>query len=138
MQTNSSVTIYNKYFDPVTRMDAYRRTVLHDVFWTDIEASVRAQAGRNSDDTVYMAIPFSSVPAGLSYVRPRLYAGLDDRTGYFTLADGDRIVKDEVTLEIQGSGISALDKAYEAFTVTSVSTRNFGSPHMHHWGVTAK
>lgn len=138
MQTNSSVTIYNKYLDPLTREEAYRRTVLKDVFWTDIEASVRAQAGRNSDDTVYMAIPFSSVPAGLSFVRPKLYQDLEDRSKYFTLAPGDRIVKGEVTLEIPGSRISELDKAYEAYTLTSVSTRNFGSPHMHHWGVTAK
>lgn len=138
MQTNSDITIYNKYLDPMTRNEGYNRTVIRDVFWTDIEASVRAQAGRNSDDTVYMAIPFRSIPAGLSFVRPKLYQDLEVCTGYFTLAPGDRIVKGEATLEITGSRISELDKAYEAYTLTSVSTRNFGSPHMHHWGVTAK
>lgn len=136
MMTNASITVYNRYLDPATRSDAYKRHVIHDVFFTGLEAAIRSQAGANKDDKVFISIPFSSVNPD-ECLEPIEYKKRVDKDGYFTLSPGDRVVKGEIDLEITGS-VSELDKNYEAYTITSVSTRDYGSPHMRHWAVTAK
>jgi len=136
MQTNADITIYNKYLDPVTQTDKYQRTVIKDVFWRSLEASIRVQTGYNAEDNAYIVIPLQ-VDREASYVTPKVFQSLEDKIGVFTLAPEDRIVKGEILLEITGR-ISDLDKAYEAYKITGVDTRDYGSRHLQHWAVTAK
>lgn len=136
MQTNADITIYNKYLDPLTMSSKYQRTVIRGVFWRSLEASIRVQTGHNTDDNAYIVIPLQ-VEREASYVTPKVFQDLEDRTGVFTLAPEDKIVKGEILLEITGR-ISDLDKAYEAYEITGVDTRNYGSRHLQHWAVTAK
>lgn len=136
MMTNTSITVYNKYLDPVAKLDKYQRVVIHDVHWSGVDTAKRVQTGRNEEDKAYIVIPFTSV-SGLQFVSPLEFQKLEDKTGYFTLAPEDRIVKGDVPLEITGK-VSDLDKAYEAMIVTAVDTRDYGSEHMKHWAVTAK
>lgn len=136
MMTNSGITIYNKYLDPVTRADAYNRVFIPAVFFTGLEASMRAQAGANKDDKVFISIPFVELNVA-AYLDPLTYKKTQNRTGYFTLAPGDRLVKGDTGFDITGPA-SELDKKFETYTITSVSTRDYGSPHLRHWAVTAK
>lgn len=136
MLTNTGITVYNKYLDPATRTDAYKRVFIPRAYFTGIEATTRTQAGVNKEDKVLASIPFSAVDLE-SYLDPLSYKKAPNKDGYFTLSPGDRLVKGEIDLEITGS-VSELDKNYEAYTITSVSTRDYGSPHMRHWAVTAK
>ncbi len=68
---------------------------------------------------------------------PKEFEKLEYKAGYFTLQEGDRVVKGAIDFEITGK-ISDLDKEYEAFTITSVDTKDFGSLYMRHWEVGAK
>lgn len=136
MITNSNITIYNRYFNSTTRLDSYQRTILQGVFWDDKKAVNQIQSGLQDADEVLIIIPFS-VNSDKQYISSKEFEKLEDRTGYFTLSEGDRIVQGEIGFEITGK-VSDLDKQYEAFTITSVDTKDFGSPHMRHWEVGAR
>lgn len=136
MRTNADITIYNRYFDKETRLDKYHRTVLYGVFWDEVKAVNRIQSGLEDTDKVTIIIPFS-VTTDKKYVPPKAFDKLPDKTGYFTLQEGDRVVRGDINFEIIGK-MSDLDKEYEAYTITSVDTKDFGSPHMRHWEVGAK
>lgn len=136
MRGNADVTIYNRYFDKETRLDKYQRTVLYGVFWDERKAVNRLQSGLEDADKVTIIIPFT-VTTDKKYVPPKEFEKLDDKSDYFTLQEGDRVVKGAVDFEITGK-VSDLDKEYEAFTITSVDTKDFGSLHMRHWEVGAR
>ena len=136
MKTNADVTIYNKYLDKTTRLDKYKRTVVRDVFWDEKKAVNRLQSGLESADHVLLLIPFD-YSSNSEYLSPIEFEKLEDKTSYFTLQVGDRIVKGDIDFEISGK-LSDLDKQYEAFTITSVDKKDFGSPHMRHFEVGGK
>ena len=136
MKTNADITIYNRYFDKETRLDRYQRTVLYGVFWDERKAVNRLQSGLEDADRVTIIIPFT-VAANKKYVPPKEFEKLQDKSNYFTFQEGDRVVKGAVDFEITGK-VSDLDKEHEAFTITSVDTKDFGSPHMRHWEVGAR
>lgn len=136
MRTNTDITIYNKYFDKETRTDKYQRIVLYGVFWDDKKAMNKLQSGLENADEVFVVIPFSVV-SNKQYITPKEFERLEDKSNYFTLKEEDRIVQGEIDFEITGK-VSDLDRQYEAFTITSVDTKDFGSPHMRHWEVGAK
>jgi hypothetical protein len=136
MYTNSNITIYNSYFDKATRTNKYQRTVLYGVFWDCKKAMNRLQSGLENADEVLIAIPFT-VSSNRQYIAPKEFERLDDKSNHFTLKEEDRIVQGEIDFEITGK-VSDLDKQYEAFTITSVDTKDFGSPHMRHWEVGAR
>ena len=132
MYTNGSMTIYNKYLDKVERLDAYKRTVIKNVFWEEKKASNRLQSGLIDADHVLALVPYESLRMG-EYVPPKQFEG---KEGTFTFKLGDRIVKGEITLEITKS--TDLDKQYDAFTITSVDKKDFGSKNMRHFEIEAK
>lgn len=132
MYTNTNITIYNKYFDKDTRLDAYKRKVIRNVFWDESEGTNRLQSGLIDADKVLALIPFESLDMG-SYVAPNQYDGKDDT---FTFKIGDRVVKGEITLEITKS--TDLDKEYKAYTVTSIDKKDFGSKKMRHFELGAR
>ena len=135
MRTNADITIYNRYFDKATRLDKYQRTILYGVFWDERKAVNRLQSGLEDADKVTIIIPFT-VATDKKYAPPKEFEKLEDKTGYFTLQEGDRVVKGAIDFEITGK-VSDLDKEYEAFTIISVDTKDFGSLHMRHWEVGA-
>lgn len=136
MISNADVTIYNKYLDKDTRLDKYKRTVIYDIFWDEKKAYNRLQSGLESADHVLLLIPLE-MPSNSRYVSPMEFQKLEDKTNYFTLHVGDRIVKGDIDFEITGK-VSDLDKNYGAFTITSVDKKDFGSPHMRHFEISGK
>ena len=135
MRTNANITICNRYFDKATRLDKYQRAIPYGLFWDERKAVNRLQRGLEDADKVTIIIPFA-VATDKKYVPPKEFEKLEDKAGYFTLREGDRVVKGEIDFEITGK-VSDLDKEYEAFTITSVDTKDFGSLHMRHWEVGA-
>lgn len=136
MYTNASLTIYNIYFDIATRTDKYQRTLINNVFFDEKKATNRLQSGLDSADHVLLLIPFQ-YSSQSKYVPPKAFDELTDVEGYFTLQNGDRIVKGDTGLDISGK-ISILDEHFEAYTITSVDTKDFGSKSMRHWEVGAR
>lgn len=136
MRTNADITIYNRYFDLATRLDRYQRTVLKGVFWDERKAVNTIKSGLESADKVFIAIPFK-VSSNRQYLSPIEFEKAEDKSKYFTLRENDRVVRGNIDFEIT-SKVSDLDKEYEAFTITSVDTKDFGSQHLRHFEVGAK
>lgn len=132
MYTNADITIYNRFLDKVERLDAYKRTVIKNVFWDEKKAVNRLQSGLNDADHILALVPFESLDMGL-YVAPNEFKGDE---GTFTFQTGDRIVKGEITLEITKP--TDLDREYDAFTISSVDKKDFGSRRMRHFEIGAK
>lgn len=132
MYTNADITIYNRFLDKVERLDAYKRTVIKNVFWDEKKAVNRLQSGLNDADHILALVPFESLDMSL-YVAPNEFKGDE---GTFTFQTGDRIVKGSIYYEISTG--SDLDERYEAFTITSVDKKDFGSKRMRHFELGAK
>lgn len=132
MYTNGSVIVYNKYFNEETRLDGFKKTIINNVFWDEKKATNRLQSGLESADHVLLLIPFKSVDMD-EYINPKDFEG---KEGTFTLKVGDRVVKGAVEYEINRG--SDLDKEFEAFTITSIDKKDFGSCSMRHFEVGAK
>lgn len=130
--TNANITIYNKYLDKEDRLDAYKRTVIKNVFWDESKATNRLQSGLIDVDKVLALIPFENLDMSL-YRPPKEF---DGEEGTFTFQSGDRIVKGEINLEITKT--TDLDRKYEAFTISSVDKKDFGSKNMRHFEIGAK
>ena len=132
MFTNTKITIYNKYVNTTTRKLGYHRTVLDSVHYEGIMARSKNSQGTENNDTVKISIPFTV--SGGTYVKPKAFALLSDKTGYFTLAEDDTIVKGEVTDDFED-----LESTYDDVTViTSVDTADYGSEWMWHWELNCK
>lgn len=135
MYSNADVTIYNKYIDRRTRTDAYKRTVIKNVFFDEKKATNRLQSGLKDADQVLLLVPFNhDSPA--EYALPVEFRELEDKSKNFTLQNGDRIVKGDIDYEVTGK-IADLDKSYQTFTITSVDAKDFGSKKMRHFEVGA-
>ncbi len=137
MIPNTDITIYNKYTDPTTRAEKYQRTVVSDVVWQGAKASSAANGGLLASNSAAIYIP---MVRGTQYVKPIAWQALVTKTGKWTLAEGDVIVKGIVTDEITGgTTMTTLKATYDdVLTITSVDTMDQGSANMQHWQVGAK
>jgi hypothetical protein len=135
MIPNCDMTVYNKYL--VSGVDHYQRTQLKKVTWEDRKASnVRATGGTMEANQATVFIAFSH----LNHLSPKLWDALTTKTGKWTLAEGDYIVKGLVLDEIGASfTLSALKAKYDSvLAIRSVDVRDEGSFAMRHWEVGAQ
>jgi hypothetical protein len=137
MRTNTSLTIYNAYTDATTRALKYQRSVISACLWENRKAANRAASGDIANDQAAIYIPFS---VGANHLAP--IAWLAAKTGKWTLAVGDYVVKGAVTDEITTSPsftISNLKAKYDnVLSITSVDEMDMGRPNLRHWEVGAK
>ena len=135
MFTNTTVTLYNAYFDTINRNTIYKRTVLTSVHWEGIEARSRGGNYVENADSVKVSIPFS-VSSDSIFVKPKAFKNLEDKTGYFTLKSDDKIVKGTIPDSVD---FKDLEENYDdVVSITSVDTAYYGSSHMQHWELNCK
>ena len=93
---NQTVTIYNRYEDPVTREIMWHRTVVHNCFWRYTQAKFIV------DGTVVNSnVTICRIPKQENYLERYLWEQLgDEKLSHFTLTIGDMIIKGEVNDEI--------------------------------------
>ena len=127
-----TVTVYNY------TAQGYQRTVLHGVLWSDTKAKNVNNTGSSVVDSVKITIPFSVDAGDVAYKSPDDYQS--DPAGAWSMQTDvkDFAVKGECPFDPAGKQISELVKNYEAFTITSVKTCDYGSVAMQHWAVGAK
>jgi len=133
MITNADMTIYNKYFDKVTRLDKYNRKIIRNVFWDNNEGAIRVASGLTDADKVLVLIPYESCLDGV-LVSSNDFVG---DVGTFTFQIGDRIVESATYFDIEDKP-NNLDREYRAFTITSIDRKDFGSLKMRHWEIRGK
>lgn len=124
--TNTKMSVFNRYKEPITKNIVFKKHVIENVFW-DNSNNVNLYNGYDKADKVNVFIPKYKNDIS-NYVTPKLYNGSN-----WTLNNGDLIIKGEVT-ENEVSGIKDLSN-YEVFTITTVDDKDFGSPNMHHFEI---
>lgn len=127
MYTNANITLYNKYYDAVARLDKWKRTQLLGVFWDSCKGANVKKSGMETADSVIVFIPLNIN----GYVGPKQYTGAE---GTWTLNQGDKICKGLIDQDF--TKISDLEKAYsDVYDITKVDKKDFGSANMRHWEV---
>ncbi len=94
-----SITIYNRYYNNVTGMDMYQRTVIEGVNWQgETHATVSNNGLLLADSTLIFIDKLDN------YVSPRRFAKLSDaeRVNHFTFGKGDMVVRGTTNFEITG------------------------------------
>jgi hypothetical protein len=142
MRTNTGCTVYNRYI--VSGSEHYQRTELAAVAWQNRKAANVIASGLLAADSATIYIPFA---LGTNYVKPIAWQALSVKTGYWTLAIGDVIVKGLVTDEIHDAVVSPPSAAFtmtnlkakydDVVTIKSVDTMDAGSDSMRHWQIGA-
>jgi hypothetical protein len=128
-----TVTLYNY------TATGYQRTVLRGVLWEDTKAKNVNKTGSDAVDSVRVQIPFTVDSSSAVYRDPEAFQ--KEPAGAWTLQSKvkDFVVKGECPfVPVAGVSISGLTTNYAAYTITSVSTVDYGSPRLHHWEVGAK
>lgn len=131
MLTNTDITVFNSYIDEDDNTK-YSSVVIHDVNWQSEEKVTVSDKGLISADEIKIYIPVTSLN-GIEYVPRKAYNSLKDKTGYFTLKEGDKIVKGEYMGEI--SSIKDFNKLDNVATIISVADNRYGSISMQHFEV---
>ena len=131
MITNTDITVFNSYIDEDDNT-LYSPTVIHDVNWQSEEKVTVSDKGLVSADEIKIYIPVTSLN-GIEYVPRKAYNSLKDKTGYFTLKEGDKIVKGEDTGTI--NTIKDFNKLDNVATIISVKDNRYGSLSMQHFEV---
>lgn len=132
MTTNTNMSVFNKYVDEEKNV-IFKKHLIDEVFWDDAK-SINLNRGYENADNINVYIPKSQNDMS-NYVEPKKYLGLDN---YWTLNNGDFIVKGE-TEEIEVYSIKELKEKYEnVFTITLVDNKDFGSANMHHFEIRGK
>jgi hypothetical protein len=141
MRTNCLATLYNGYISGGAQK--YQRTAIGLVAWFNTKASNVLRSGLLAADSAVIYVPLA---LGEDYVDPKPWAALTVKTGKWTLAVGDVIVKGLVTDEIHDAVVGPpavpaftmtnLKAAYDdVVTIKSVDTFDMGSVSLRHWKV---
>lgn len=95
---DKTITIYNKYVDPETQRVTWYKTIIKNCFWK--AANTIYNMGRFGMSTVGIQLETKTItcriPKDKRYVTKRTWSTLTDKSGKFTLANGDIIVLGEV------------------------------------------
>lgn len=138
MQTNTKVTLYNRYYDPNTGTEIYQRTLINAVMWEDRKATnILASGGNLAADQAIIFIP---TLLDHNYLTPIVWLALVDKSGNWTLQEDDIIVKGTLADTISASNTpSAVAKANDnVLRISTIDTFDMGSRNMRHWKVGAK
>lgn len=134
MLTNADITIYNQKINPSTKLTEYIRTQIRNVHWYSDQKTSVDQAGVHSADVYKIRIPAESVE-DIQFIDCSEWRRLEDRTGYWTIQNGDMIVKGLVDDDIKQAS-DLLKKYPYVARVNSISdNRRGGNPHFRIGGV---
>lgn len=131
MLTNTDITVFNSYIDEDDNT-LYSSVIINGVNWQSEEKVTVSDKGLISADEIKIYIPVTSLN-GIEYVPRKAYNSLKDKTGYFTLKEGDKIVKGEYTGTI--NTIKDFNKLDNVATIISVADNRYGSISMQHFEV---
>lgn len=141
MYTPHTVTLYHSMEDSLTLDTTVNITILHGVLLDATKAANVRESGLVNADSVSLYIPFSvKAVDGLTlmdkrFVGPKEYRDAMDKSGLWTLdTENCFFVKGEIVE--QGREFQYINHNYDdVYRVTSVDTKDFGTPDMRHWEV---
>ena len=151
MQTETSITLYNKYLLPPNGKLGYKKTVIkktnskNGATWhaqrvATASTAQNAKGEINLTDVINIRIPilsnFSEV-GGKTYIEPVKWLASSDseKDNHFTFQEGDFVVKGECDFEFSATNpIANLTKNYDnVVTIMSYNINDFGSKVLQHY-----
>lgn len=138
MITNTSVTLYNSYYNKETQLNEWRRTLISLANWQGSHKSSVSDKGLNNNDYANIYIPLTSNFIDKTYINPKEYARLskDLVDHYFTFSIGDKIVKGSIEFEVTGvkpNTIAYLEQVYDdVLTIMSVNKHDYVKSMAHY------
>ncbi len=136
---NDTITIYNHYYDKLTKLDRWNRTVLKDVMWRQTTTKTVSSNKIQIDDSISITIPHRS-----GYLSPQKYIQMpnDKMSDYWTINaknNVDIIVLGEINQDLTDSyTLRELRKDYDNVVTVMAVSDNSRVDHLKHWKVTAK
>lgn len=130
---NDVCTIYNKYID--AGGEKWKRTVLNGVFWDSSKGANIRRTGVSAVDGLLLLIPRNVTATG-EYMKPKVWASLSDKAGYWTLQSGDTVILGNVDYEVVKSS-KELQQYDDVLNISTIDSRSFGGG-MAHWEVGGK
>ena len=88
---NATITVFNKYEDPTSRLITWYKTVIHNCFWKN--TGNKLVVGETTIDT---NSTLCRVPVHPAFLEKYEWNALDDKSKHFTFSPGDIIIKGEV------------------------------------------
>lgn len=122
---NSTITLYNRYEDPITQLVTWQRTVLTGCFW---KVNVMTVYDSSSINRAYTNSIICRIPKNSDYYSPYEWKRLDgmNRSLGFTLQTGDIVingeVEDDVNEYVKGQRSSDLVEKYKDLGVIRIET----------------
>lgn len=134
MITNTNMSIFNKSTDSNKKV-IFKKHLLENVFWNSTHKDTLS-SGHEKANSVSVFIPKNKNDLK-NLLSPKEFKNTKNINAW-TLKKGDFIVKGD-TSENEVLTLKELtDKYDEVFTIMSVSNKDFGSPHMHHFQITGE
>ena len=141
MLTNADITLYNKYMDPIEKLDKYKRTYIKNVVWNASKGVNVLRSGLSTADSAAVLIfENASDTQEKPYKEPKAWLKTPnvDMDKYFTIATGDIIVLGIIDYDINVGGLSGLEKTHDnVLKIKSVDYTNQCSHMLHNWRVGA-
>lgn len=133
---NETVTLFNAKFEKDSGYDKYYPTVIAGVSWYCEIASIVDSSGLKAANKFTVRIPINANFDGKTYLSPHEFAVCKYPERYFTLREGDVLVRGEIaTTNVKPADLhSNFD---EATTILSV-TDNRRAHNAKHWKVVGK
>lgn len=130
-----TITLYNFALEAETGYSVSFRTVIGGVsVHQQLQVSVDS-SGMSSADKTTIRIPLEAAEG--TYVRPIVYAALEDKTGFWTLAHGDKIVIGLADEQSPTKG--EIEKRYgNEYCVTVIGVTDNRDKREPHWKVTCQ
>lgn len=111
MKPNADITIYHRYTDSATRMDAYTRTVYRGVYVFDCKAANVSKSGLADADSVKIHLKETDL----------------------NVSEGDFIALGICETDISSDyPIKQLQKDYRCIVVTKVDVKSYGNRNLRH------
>lgn len=135
-----TITVYNNYTDPTTKYKVYLPTIIKNVSWFGEVQVLVGSDGLLSADMYTVRIPEDADFGNKIYLDPKAFSAIpnDEMPNYWTLSQGDTIVKGAVSDTGENAKPAKLEAKYvDTITIVSV-TDNRTRPNAPHWKVVGK
>lgn len=134
MIPNADITIFNKV---KARTEQWTRFQIPRVVWQSTQMVNRAKPGVIASDIAFIMIPFARKA---KYLVPMAWQALENKSEFWTLQEGDCIVRGLVDDNPEtASLITTLKGKYpEVVIISSIDAMDEGSPNMRHFELSCK
>jgi hypothetical protein len=88
---NTTITVFNKYEDPATRLITWHKTVIPNCFWKNTGNKIVVGETTLETDTTICRVPLH--PA---FLEKYLWDAIEEKSEKFTLSPGDIIIRGDI------------------------------------------